>query len=69
MKNQKILSAFLLSDVGGYLGDEPFSSNLGKINLHPTKGTHWVVYINKIYYDSYGCRPPNNLARFIMKRK
>ena len=29
---------------------------------------HWVVYINEIYIDSFGCVPANKLSRFIMKR-
>ena len=28
-----------------YLRDGPFESNIGKVNLHPSKGTHWVCYI------------------------
>ena len=33
--------------VGIYLRDGPFSSDLGIVNLHPSKGTHWVCYINE----------------------
>ena len=35
-------------------------TDIGIINLHPSKGTHWVCYINQIYFDSYGCSPPKN---------
>ena len=51
-----------------YLGDGPFSSDIGIVNLHPTKGSHWVVYINENYFDSYGCVPPKKLSKFIIKR-
>ena len=42
------------SKVGIYLGDGSFSSDIGIVNLHPSKGTHWVCYINENYFDSYG---------------
>ena len=54
--------------VGIYLRDGPFSSNIGKVNLHPSKGTHWVGYTNEIYFDNYGCAPPKKLSKFIVKR-
>ena len=30
------------SKVGIYLRDGSFSSDIGVVNLHPSKGTHWV---------------------------
>ena len=51
-----------------YLGDGPFSSDIGIVNLHPTKGTHWVCYINEKYFVSNGCAPPQKLSKFIIKR-
>ena len=36
--------------------------------LHLSKGTHWVAYINEIYFDSYGYGPPQKLSKFIIKR-
>ena len=32
----------LHTKVGIYLRDGPFPSDIGIINLHPSKGTHWV---------------------------
>ena len=29
---------------------------------------HWVAYKTENYFDSYGCSPPNNLIKFIIKR-
>ena len=49
---QQILSCLGLSDVGIYLGDGLFSTDVGIVNLHPPKGTHWVCYINENYFDS-----------------
>ena len=54
--------------VGIYLRDGPFSTDIGIVNLHPTKGTHWVCYTKENYFDSYGCSPPNRLANFTIKR-
>ena len=54
--------------VGVYLRDGPFSSEFGIVNLHPSKGTHWVCYINKNYFDSYGVVCPKKLSKFIIKR-
>ena len=58
IKIQQVLSSLNLNDVGIYLRDGPFSSDVGVVNLHPAKGTHWVLYINENYFDSYGCVPP-----------
>ena len=58
-----------MSDVGVYLRDELFSSDIGIVNLHSTKGTPWVVYMNENYFDSYGCSPSNKLSNFNKKRK
>ena len=54
--------------VGIYLGDGPFSTDIGIVNLHPSKGTHFVCYLNETYFDSYGCSPPKKLSKFIIKR-
>ena len=56
------------SKVGIYLRDGPFSSDIGIVNLHPTKVTHWVCYINENYHDSYRITPPRKLSKFIIKR-
>ena len=56
------------SKVGIYLRDGSFSSDIGIVNLHRSKGTHWVSYLNENYFDSYGCAPPKKLSKFIIKR-
>ena len=56
------------ANVGIYLRDGPFSSHIGIENLHPSKGTHWVCYINENYFDSYGFSSPNKLSDFPRKR-
>ena len=63
IKIQQVLSSLILNDVGIYLRDGPFKSDIGIVNLHPSKGTHWVSYLNENYFDSFGCAPPkkNNL--------
>ena len=68
IKIQQVLSSLSLNDVGIYLRDGLFESNVGIVNLHPLKGTHWVSYLNENYFDSYGCAPPKKLSKFIIKR-
>ena len=65
---QHVLSSLSLGDVGIYLRDGPFSSDIGIVTLHPSKGTHWVCYINENYFDSYGCVCPKRLSKFNVKR-
>ena len=68
LKIQQILCSIGLNNVGIYLRDWPFSSDIGTVNLHPSKCTHWVCYINEIYFASYGCVCPKKLFKFIIKR-
>ena len=67
-KIQKVLTSIGLDDVNIYLRDGPFSSDIGIVNLHPSKGSHWVCYINETYLDSYGCSPPRKPSKFIVKQ-
>ena len=41
-KLQQVLGSNGLDIVGIYLRDRLFSSGIGVVNLHPSKGTHWV---------------------------
>ena len=68
IKIQQVLDSIGLSNVGIYLRDEAFQFDIGIVNLHPSKGTHWVCYINENYYDSYACVPPKKLSNLIIKR-
>ena len=68
IKFQQILSSLSLNDVAIYLRDGPFSSDNGIVNLHPSKGTHWVCYINENCFDSYGVICPKKLSEFIIKQ-
>ena len=68
LKIQNILSSLSLNDVGIYLRDGPFKSDIGIVNLHPSKGSHWVCYVNENYFDSYGFVCPKKLSNFIIKR-
>ena len=58
IKIQRALSSLPLNDVGIYLRDGPFESNISIVNLHPSKGTHWDCYKNESFFDSYVCAPP-----------
>ena len=68
IKIQQVLSSLNVNDIGIYLRDGPFESDIGIVNLHRYKGTHWVLYINENYFDSYGWAPPKKLSKFIIKR-
>ena len=68
IKIQQVLSTLSLNDVEIYLRDGPFESDTGIVNLHPSKGSHWVCYINENYFDSYGIICAKKLSKFIIKR-
>ena len=68
IKIQQVLSSLYLNDIGIYLRDGLFESDIGIVNLHPSEGTHWVCYINENYFDSYGVVCPKKLSKFIIKR-
>ena len=65
---QQVLSSLSLNDVGIYLRDGPFNSDIGIVNLHPSKGSHWVCYIYENYFHSYCVVCPKKLSKFIIKR-
>ena len=68
IKIHQVFSSLSPNDVGIYLKEGPFESDIGIVNLHPSRGTHWVCYINENSFDSYGCTPPKKLSKFILKR-
>ena len=68
IKIQQVLNSIGLNNVGIYLRDGPFSTDFGIVNLHPSKGSHWVCYKNENYFDSYGVVCPKKLSKFIIKR-
>ena len=68
IKIQQVLNSIGLNNVNIYLRDGPFKSDIGIVNLHPFKGTHWVCFINENYFDSYGIVCPKKLSKSIIKR-
>ena len=64
IKIQQIFFSNRLYNVGIYLGDGLSKSDIGILNLHPTKGTHCVLYTNEHYFDSYGCVCPKQLSNY-----
>ena len=67
---QQILSfPSSLNGVGICVKDVPFTTDVGIINLHPTKGTKWNAYITRKYFDSYGMSSTEKLSKFVLKRK
>ena len=67
IKIQQVLNSIGINNVNIYLRDGPFLSDIGKLNLHPSKGTHWVCYKNENYFDSYGVVCPKKLSKFSIK--
>ena len=47
--------------------DDKSTTDSGIVNLHPTKGTHWVMFVTEFYFESYGCPPPTNILNHIKK--
>ena len=68
-KIYQVLSFTGLNNFDIYLTDGPFLNDIGIVSLHPSKGTHLVLYTNESYFDSYGCAPPQKLSKFIIKTK
>ena len=68
IKIQKVLTSIGLDNVRIYLRDGPFQTNIGIVNLHPSKGTHWTCYVNENYFDSSGVVCPKKLSKFIIKQ-
>ena len=58
----------LHSKEGSYLRDGVFLTNYGTVNLHPSRGTHWVLYIKDCYFDSYGFPPPKKLPKYLKNK-
>ena len=68
IKVYQIICSIGLRIVGIYLRSGPFESDIGIVNLYPSKGTNWVAYINDLYLNIYGCSPPKKLYKIIMER-
>ena len=68
IKIQQLLKELCMEETGIYMRDQELNSDSGIVNLHPTKGTHWVMYTNKNYFDSYGCPPPKNILNTIKSK-
>ena len=49
--------------------DDAFITRSGIVNLHLIKETHWVImmFVDKLYFDSFGCPPPVKLMIRIIR--
>ena len=65
IKIKEILKLMNITECGIYMRDDKFTTPAGIVNLHPSVGTHWVMYTNEYYFDSYGCPPPLNIVSFL----
>ena len=66
--NEVLKKRGLDSKVGIYMRDGPFSTDIGIVDLHPTKGTHWVCYISGIILIQTVAYVQKKLSMFIKKR-
>ena len=57
-----------MNNVGIYVRDGPFESDISIVNLHQSKGSHWVAYIDENNFDSYGCVSPEIFFKLIIER-
>ena len=48
VKIYQVLPSLSFNNVGVYIKDGPFESDIGIINLHLSERTHWVAYVNEI---------------------
>ena len=60
----QFLCSTVLNNVDIHLRDGPLESDISIVNLHPSRGTHWVYYMNAIYFGNYGCVCPINYLNF-----
>ena len=65
IKSFKNLTLMNITECGIYMRDYKFTTMAGIVNLHQTKGTHWVMFINEYYFNSHGCPSPLNIMSFI----
>ena len=68
IKIQHVVSSLSLDGVRMLSRDGPFKTDIGIVNLYPSKRTHWVCYINENCFDSYGVVFSKKLSKFIIKR-
>ena len=67
IKIKEILKLMNITECGIYMRDDKFTTPSGIVILQPSVGTHWVMYTNKYYFDSYGYPPPTNMLNHIKK--
>ena len=60
VKINKILNEINIP-TGIYMKDVAFTTNSGIVNIHLTKGTYWVLFVDEFYFDSYGFPSPVNV--------
>ena len=67
LKIQEVLNKLGIK-AGTFTRDSNITNEIAIVNLHPTKGTHWVLVIHNFYFDSYGCPPPKNVLKHVKSK-
>ena len=63
-KTHQLLSYLHLNDVGIYWIESPFIWNMGVVILYPSRGMHWVLYVNQSHFDAKCASPREKLSKF-----
>ena len=51
-------------DTKRYMRDDAYATNSANVNLHPKRGTDWVCFLDKFYFDSYACAQHKKLPNY-----
>ncbi len=62
-KISEVINKLGIKNFNIYMRDDKLTTKQGIINIHPTRGTHWVCYYNKNYFDSFGVKPPKSIDK------
>ena len=65
VKIKENLDILKLNSTGIYMRDDKFTTPSGLVNLHPTRGTHCIMFIKDLVFYYYGCPPPTKILNHI----
>ena len=72
VKTNQVLSSISVptsNDTEIYLKEVPLTTIIGKVNLYPTKETHWVFLIDQNCCASHGGPPSKRLPKCFYKKE
>ena len=51
VKIKETLKLMNITECGIYMRDDKFTTTSSIVNLRPTKGTHWDMFVNEFYFN------------------